>query len=149
MQANLRPATKNDLSAIMEIERQSTIAAHWTRAQYEHLLDAGVILVAESDRVVTGFICANTKVPEWEIENIVVAENSRRCGIAEALLNELLNVLNGRSGVSLWLEVRESNRPARALYEKHGFRETGVRRSYYRDPVENAVLYEWRVANNR
>jgi len=141
---NIRPAKKPDLPAVLEIERQSATAAHWSNEQYEHLFESGVILVAELDGIVRGFICANSVVPEWELENVVVAHGARRRGVADALVSELVNIFKSRSGVSLWLEVRESNHPARRLYEKHGFRETGVRDSYYRDPVEDAVLYEWR-----
>jgi ribosomal-protein-alanine N-acetyltransferase len=72
----------------------------------------------------------------------VAAEFLRR-GIADELLREL--VQRAESEVSaILLEVRESNLPARRLYEKHGFREVGRRREYYREPAEDAILYALR-----
>ena len=145
MPVNIRRAKKDDIAAIVEIASQSASAAHWKIEQYECLLETGVILIAESGGMIAGFACANSAIPEWELENIVVAENARRRGIADALLGQLLNACKDRNVASVWLEVRQSNHAASRLYEKHGFRKTGVRKSYYRDPVEDAVLYEWRV----
>ena len=70
---------------------------------------------------------------------------SRKSFAAKASPLSLMRSLIARwekfAGAALRLEVRESNAAARALYTKHGFRETGRRRGYYRDPIEDAVLY--------
>jgi len=77
---------------------------------------------------------------EWEIENMVVEVRSLRQGIADRLMRALIE--QAEKGVArVLLEVRESNQPARRLYEKHGFREVGRRRNYYNHPLEDAILY--------
>ncbi len=77
---------------------------------------------------------------EAEILNLGVAEPVRRRGIARALVRSLLAEFSGRGVRTVFLEVRESNRPARRLYESFGFREVGRRSRYYRQPVEDAVV---------
>ena len=81
---------------------------------------------------------------EWEIENVVVAAEFLRRGIANELVRELIQRAKNDNASAILLEVRESNLPARGLYEKNGFREAGRRRAYYRDPVEDAILYTLR-----
>jgi len=100
--------------------------------------------VTEDGGNISGFVCAKNVAGDWEIENMVVAKQGRRRGVGNGLLDELLRRVRQQAGAAVWLEVRESNEPARRLYEKHGFRETGRRRGYYKDPVEDAVLYEFR-----
>ena len=78
---------------------------------------------------------------EWEIENIAVAGPARRRGLGTRLLGELLDLARGRGADAVFLEVRESNHAARALYEKWAFLESGRRRGYYKDPEEDAILY--------
>ncbi len=142
MSVTIRPAMTDDVAAILVIERAAESGAHWSQEQYSPRLAEGVILVAEEGPDIAGFVCARVVAREWEIENIVVAEHKRRSGIADELLRELLRRVREQSGASIWLEVRESNEAARRLYKKHGFRETGKRREYYRNPVEDAVLYD-------
>jgi ribosomal-protein-alanine acetyltransferase len=145
MPVTIRSATPDDLPDLLSIEQQAAQAAHWTISHYQARLADGVILVAEEKGIIVGFVCAREIGSEWEIENIVVAASVRRLGIADALLNALLRRVREKANAAVRLEVRESNEPARRLYEKHGFRESGRRREYYRDPVEDAVLYELHV----
>jgi [ribosomal protein S18]-alanine N-acetyltransferase len=98
---------------------------------------------------VRGFICANKLSNEWEIENTVVDAEFLRRGIADALLRALTQRAKNEAASAILLEVRESNLPARRLYEKHAFRELGRRRMYYKDPLEDAVLYTLRLDPSR
>ena len=153
----IRAATLNDVPAILAIERQAPNAAHWTSEQYNRLVGSGVVLVAEyatehapvphkkrEERgTPCGFICAKAVAGEWEIENVVVDAAFLRRGIANELLHGLIQRARNEAAAIL-LEVRESNGPARRLYEKHDFREVGRRRSYYTDPAEDAILYALR-----
>jgi [ribosomal protein S18]-alanine N-acetyltransferase len=141
MPVAIRSATLNDVQALLAIERQSPGAAHWTRDQYQKLVGSGVVLVAEEAGVLCGFVCAQAVAGEWEIENVVVAAGMLRRGIASALVRELIQRAQNEAAPAILLEVCESNLPARQLYEKHGFREVGRRRAYYRDPAEDAILY--------
>jgi ribosomal-protein-alanine N-acetyltransferase len=97
-------------------------------------------LVLEETEMVA-FIVARGSGAEWEIENVAVAGAARRRGLGTRLLGELLNRLRARGAESVFLEVRESNHGARALYEKWGFVENGRRAAYYRAPDEDAILY--------
>jgi len=139
----IRPAAFNDVPAILAIERQSASAAHWTCEEYSKLVGSGVVLVGEEADKLCGFVCARAVAGEWEIENVVVAAEFLRRGIADELLRELVQRAESEASAIL-LEVRESNLPARRLYEKHGFREVGRRREYYREPAEDAILYALR-----
>jgi [ribosomal protein S18]-alanine N-acetyltransferase len=144
MPITIRPAGFDDVPAILAVEQKSPGAAHWTTEQYNKLLDSGVVLVAEEAGQLCGFICAQIVVHEWEIENVAVKPEFLRRGIADALVSELIRRSRHQSASAIFLEVRESNSPARALYEKHGFREAGRRKVYYKDPPEDAILYTLR-----
>jgi ribosomal-protein-alanine N-acetyltransferase len=147
MHVSVRRATLDDVPAVVAIERQTPSAPHWTFEQYGKLLDSGVILVAEEAvaeeaRQLCGFVCANAVAGEWEIENVVVPAAFLRRGIASELLQALIDQAKREAASVILLEVRESNVPARRLYEKHGFLEVGRRRGYYGDPAEDAILYK-------
>ena len=97
-------------------------------------------LVAEEDGVVAGYIGSQTVFPESDVMNVAVAPAFRRRGIAEALVSTLCERLAEDGNESLTLEVRASNTPAIALYEKLGFAQVGLRRNYYRNPKEDALI---------
>ena len=78
---------------------------------------------------------------DWEVQYIVVAKEFRRRGMGTRLLNEFISYVRSTSGRRIFLEVRESNQGARRLYSALGFEETGLRKSYYANPVEDAILY--------
>src|ERR1017187_4798067 len=141
MPVAVRPATSTEVAAILAIERQSPSAPHWTSEQYNNLLRNGVVLVSEEAGKLAGFICAKAVAGEWEIENVVVAPEFLRRGIASRLLSRLIQQARNAEASAILMEVRESNEPARRLYEKHDFRDVGRRRAYYNDPVEDAILY--------
>ena len=89
---------------------------------------------------VAGFLILSTVLDEAEILEVAVSENFRRNGIASEIMEEVFEWCGKNGIVQIFLEVRESNFSARAYYKKYGFIENGVRKNYYRDPVENAVL---------
>ena len=144
MPVAIRSAALNDVLAILAIEQQAPGAAHWTLEEYNKLVGSGVVLAAEEAGKLCGFICAKAVAGEWEIENVVVAGEFLRRGIADELVRELIRRAESEAASAILLEVRESNLLARGLYEKQGFREVGRRRVYYRDPVEDAILYALR-----
>ncbi len=137
----VRPATSADLPSLQALEGESAAAAHWSEAEYHRLFAeaARAILVIGEDSV-QGFIVGRDLVPEWEIENVVVASSAQRRGLGTRLVQELLDLARSRGAQAVFLEVRQSNRAARALYSKSGFVETGRRKSYYRNPEEDAVV---------
>ena len=148
MPVAIRSARLHDVPAILAIEHEAPSAAHWSTKQYNKLVEGGVVLLAEEAGRLCGFVCAHAVAGEWEIENVVVAAEFLRRGIADELVRELIQRAENEAASAILLEVRESNLPARRLYEKHGFREVGRRRVYYSDPAEDAILYALRFAAN-
>ena len=104
-------------------------------------------LVAEEDGRVAGYIGSQTCGDESDVMNVAVHPDFRRRGIAEALINDLVEQLNAIGSHCLTLEVRASNVPAISLYEKLGFTEVGRRKNYYRNPKEDALILrkEWGI----
>ena len=141
----IRPATAADVPAMMALERRAATAAHWSVADYARLFGAGsqyIALVLE-EQDVEGFVVARGIGTEWELENIAVAGAARRRGLATRLLIELLERARRGGARHMFLEVRESNRAARSLYERWDFVESGRRKDYYQDPAEDGVLYRF------
>ena len=139
----VRAATVADVPALLALDRDAPTASHWSEAAYRRLFTeaAGRVVLVAEDQSVQGFIIGRDLGVEWEIENIVVATPAQRRGLGERLVCELLNRVRTLGARAVFLEVRESNRAARALYSKVGF-ETGRRKSYYRNPEEDAILYK-------
>ncbi|HZE24764.1 MAG TPA: ribosomal protein S18-alanine N-acetyltransferase [Blattabacteriaceae bacterium] len=168
MAVRVRPAEPADLPRLVEIALHSATAAQWNEAEYlklfaidEHEAQRQVhprivnpesqertkprtaLVVEQSGRVV-GFIVGQQLEDEWEIENVAVTGEARRCGLGSRLVGELLDVVRSRGGKSVFLEVRESNRAARSLYEKWAFIEVGRRKMYYQNPAEDALLLQFK-----
>ena len=93
-----------------------------------------------SDGKLVGYILGRIIAPEGEIYRIAVLPSHRRRGIAYRLLDYAVKCERGNGLESLFLEVREQNTPARKLYSSYGFREIGIRKNYYRNPDDNAVI---------
>ena len=104
-------------------------------------------LVAAEGDTVAGYIGSQTVIDETDMMNVAVHPDFRRQGIAEALVNGLVENLKKMGSRCLTLEVRASNAPAIALYEKLGFAEIGRRKNYYRNPREDALILrkEWEI----
>lgn len=97
-------------------------------------------LVAEVDGQVAGYIGSQSVPPESDVMNVAVDPSYRRRGIAQALVTVLVKELKNAGNTSLILEVRASNSAAIALYEKMGFAQIGLRKNYYRNPKEDALI---------
>ena len=140
----VRHATTADLSRMMEIARRSVTAAQWNQDQYEQTFSTSrVALVIEEAGHVVGFIVGRDAAGEWEIENIAVTADARRRGLGSHLVGEFLHYVRSSGGIQVFLEVRESNNAARALYEKWAFVEAGRRTGYYNDPPEDALILKF------
>ena len=134
----IRPATADDLPALLEIERQCFSHQRW---RTEDFLAAECVL-AETDGRVIGFLVSRqvfsgdgSDLPEREILNLAVTPSFRRIGIAKTLLEHEL-----KQKAAFFLEVRESNRAAQELYRSVGFTEIGRRPEYYQKPREGAIV---------
>ena len=104
-------------------------------------------LVAEEGETVLGYVGSQTVLDETDMMNVAVHPDHRRRGVAAALITELVSRLKMRGSRCLKLEVRASNAPAIALYETLGFTQLGLRKNYYRNPKEDALILgkEWEI----
>ena len=104
-------------------------------------------LVAIADDKVVGYVGSQTVLGETDMMNIAIHPDYRMKGIATELISALIEALSERGSHSLMLEVRASNEPAKSLYLKLGFEAVGVRKNYYRNPREDALILrkEWEI----
>ena len=104
-------------------------------------------LVALDGDQLTGYIGSQSVMGESDMMNVAVSPDYRRRGIGEALVNALAADLKAKGNTCLTLEVRASNAPAIALYEKLGFHQAGRRPNYYHNPKEDALILrkEWSI----
>ena len=142
----VRAARPDDIPELICLEQAAPPAAHWTKESYEAIrrgdAPSRIALVAErTDSRLCGFVVGRIIAEECELENIVVDSLNSRQGIGSALLEELSQAARQGGAKRIFLEVRESNTPARALYQKLGFQRDGQRDAYYSNPVERAILY--------
>jgi ribosomal-protein-alanine N-acetyltransferase len=99
-------------------------------------------LVAVEGETVLGYIGSQTVLDESDMMNVAVSPDHRRKGIAQALVVALADGLREKGSSKLTLEVRTSNASAIALYEKLAFRQIGLRKNYYRNPREDALILQ-------
>ena len=142
MEIKIRAAEECDLDFVAELEK-ATFSLPESREDFSKMLadDTKILLVALCDGERAGYIGAYTVLRESDILTVAVLPAFRKSGVGRALVNALFDSLLGSSD-ALFLEVRESNAAARALYASLGFCEVGVRKNYYKLPTENAVLYK-------
>lgn len=142
----LRAAADDDLWAVARIEHAS-FSDPWSLRSFQAVLrDPRSFFVVATVRqggaggaaTVVGYVVGWFAADEGEIANLAVAPEARRHHVGAALLDGAIRTARTRGVSSLYLEVRESNRAARALYASRGFQEIGRRRAYYRRPEEDA-----------
>lgn len=140
----IRPYIPDDIPAIAEIEKRC-FSMPWSEKSLREfcVYPFGRILTAELDGQVAGYITYSQIFEEVQIANVAVAPGFRRMGIAEKLIRRLLSDGIDNNSETVFLEVRESNIPARSLYEKCGFYVVGERKGYYSNPKEDAVLMNY------
>ena len=142
MKLRIVPMTARHLPAVAELERVCFPADPWSEALFRAALEnpgAAILLALGEDGALLGYAVLSTVLDEGNLDNIAVAPEARRRGVADALLSVVTGF--GREHLSrLMLEGRASNAPAIALYEKYGFAAVGRRKNYYDAPKEDAVL---------
>jgi len=136
----LRRMSAADVSAALSILEESPEAAMWSRESLLESAARGTAWAAELDGRVAGILIGQVAADEFEILNLAVAKANRRHGIAIQLLKAALESARAAGARKIYLEVRASNEAGIAFYSRMGFRVSGRRPNYYRDPVEDAVL---------
>lgn len=137
----LREMLVEDLDEVMGIEND-LFAAPWTKEGYFTFLtrDDSMFLVVEEKGHILGYCGLLMVLDEGDVTNVAVRRDRQREGIGHFLMDGLVRLAAERGITTIHLEVRESNGTARRLYERMGFVQDGIRRHYYTDPVEDAVL---------
>lgn len=142
MYCRVIPMTAAHLPAVAALEKVCFPADPWSEALFRAALDnprVRVLLAQGEDGELLGYAVLSAVLDEGNLDNIAVAPEARRQGVADALLEALVGF--GRDHLALlMLEARSSNAPAIALYQKHGFAVVGRRKNYYDAPREDAVL---------
>lgn len=143
----LRRMTESDAQAVAALEA-ACFSTPWTLADFEEDCKRPeyAYLVAEMDGRMVGYAGIRSVLDEAEVTTIAVQEDVRGRGIGRTLMRGLFEICRGRGVVVLHLEVRNSNKTARTLYESEGFEEYGRRKNYYRNPTEDALLMCAKVA---
>ncbi len=140
--------TSDHVTQIAALEKQC-FSAPWDENSVASELNNPLScwLVALDGDTVAGYVGSQTVLGETDMMNIAVHPDFRRQGIAEALVNALVDALKERDSHCLTLEVRASNVPAQKLYEKLGFVTVGRRKNYYRNPREDGDILrkEWEL----
>lgn len=144
-----RRATLDDAPRLALLDLASR-SEHWSLQTYVRELspqpDTGpqrLAWVAEQDKLLIAFAWFSLLLDTAELENIVVSETARRSGIASGLLEQAFSALSAIGARVVQLEVRAKNTAALSLYGRHGFKQDGLRRSYYKD--DDAVLMSRRL----
>jgi ribosomal-protein-alanine N-acetyltransferase len=137
----IRSAALADAAALVAIERRC-FSDPWSEPRFREALGSEWTfgLVAEAGRGVSGYLIGREAAGSGEVLNLAVAPEFRRRGIGGALLEAGLAAFRRRRASEVFLEVRESNRSAQALYLERGFRPVGQRAAYYRNPNEDALV---------
>ncbi len=126
-----RPMQMEDLDEVMAIE--NVVYTHpWSRGNFSDSLNAGYSCwVLEEDGEMIGYSVLMLAMDEAHLLNISIARHRQQQGMGRALLEKMLAIAHSHGALHMFLEVRVSNRPAIALYEKMGFNEMAIRRKYY------------------
>ena len=135
----VRRLAYGDLPGVLSIERRS-FPAPWSLAMFvlELSKPSGVCLAADTGDGIAGYLVCSRYADVWHLMNVAVDPDRRREGIAEGMIETMLDTA-GRDG-RYTLEVRVSNHGAIAMYERIGFRRAGRRRRYYSDNGEDAMI---------
>ena len=138
---NFRPMLVADLDAVVEIEKAS-MPSPWSKELFEEELkrEAARYFVAELDNEVVGYMGYWEAPQEAHIINLAIAPKFRQKGFGAQMLDHCLEFARKKGAGLATLEVRTSNEAAQALYAKSGFRTVAIRKKYYSDNQEDAVV---------
>ncbi|WP_163102975.1 ribosomal protein S18-alanine N-acetyltransferase [Peribacillus alkalitolerans] len=138
----IRLMTDRDLEDVLELEHQS-FTLPWSKEAFYNELhhnQHAIYVVIEDKGKIVGYCGTWLIIDEAHITNIAILPSYRGRGLGEKLLTHMMNVTRSRNVVTMTLEVRVSNLVAQSLYEKLGFKKGGIRKNYYSDNGEDAIV---------
>ena len=136
------PMAEEHINGVVTLE-EATFSIPWTRADFEREVrenTMAIYYVALMDGRVVGYAGMWHVVTEGHITNVGVLEEVRCEGIGSMLMEKLIEKALEKEMTGITLEVRMGNRPAQALYHKYGFKAEGIRKNYYPDTKEDAII---------
>ncbi len=138
---SIRVVAESDLAVMVRIE-EDCYPLPWSQQQFVQELENPVatLLVCEIENQIVGYICYWLIGGEMEILNLATAPELRRKGIAARLMTQAFSRCRSEKLTSVWLEVRAANQAAINLYQRSGFRQSGIRKAYYRDGEDAIVM---------
>ena len=138
--------TEEDVAAVAVLEEEN-FSRPWSYDAFcKTLSDENyIVIIAKDTDALLGYCVLLCTGEEADITNVCTAPAARGKGVATAMLTALMEEGKSRGVTEFFLEVRESNTPARSLYTKLGFEEIGLRKNYYEEPKEHAVLMKYTV----
>ena len=141
---DIRRSRPDDADQIVAMEG-SIFADPWGQKDIFSYIcsENGMCFTATDESGVVGYIIGTKIPPEGEIYRVAVRPDKRQRGIGYRLLSYCLKTERGSRVESVFLEVRSQNTPARALYKAYGFTELGVRKNYYQNPTDDAIVMIW------
>jgi [ribosomal protein S18]-alanine N-acetyltransferase len=160
IECRVREGVAADLPGVVRLERDTAEAPHWAEAEYgaivtAHEFDGGVmrrLFVAEERAGLLGFavgkVLISGAVSLGELESVAVSVPARRGGVGRMLCEAVVGWCRGQDVTEVELEVRAGSAGAIALYAELGFLVVGRRAGYYRDPMEDALLMQLRLAES-
>lgn len=145
----LREMLIDDLEQVMEIERE-LFHVPWTREGFFTFLtrEDAMFLVVEEKGQILGYCGLLMVLDEGDITNVAVRRDRQKEGIGNFLMESLVRLAAERGVTTIHLEVRVGNDRAIRLYERNGFTRDGIRKGYYSDPTEDALLMTRYPENN-
>lgn len=146
----LREMTVEDLDQVMEIE-EDLFAVPWTKEGYFTFLtrkDSMFLVVEEKGRIL-GYCGLLMVLDEGDVTNVAVCRERQKEGIGNFLVSSLIRLAGDLGIRQIHLEVRVHNETAIRLYERNGFTRDGIRKNYYTDPVEDALLMTCKITRRK
>jgi ribosomal-protein-alanine N-acetyltransferase len=146
---SIRPLRPEDIDAVVSIESEA-FSTPWSPETFSGLIGRDaveLIVMVDQDEEVIGYAVLWCILDQGELANLALATPRRGEGLGGLLLRHVLQVAKGRGVEKLFLEVRASNRRAVDLYRAQGFEEVGVRKAYYEQPREDALVMLLRLAS--
>ena len=140
----IKGMTEEDVAEVAALEMENFSHPWSYDAFYKTLSDENyIVIIAKETDALLGYCVLLCTGEEADITNVCTAPVARGKGIATGMLTALMEAGESRGVNEFFLEVRESNTPARSLYTKLGFEEIGLRKNYYEEPKEHAVLMKY------
>lgn len=143
---SIKACTEQDIDVLCHIENEC-FSCPWTRIAFSDFFgnNLSLCLAAYIGEEIAGYVGAYIIADICEITNIATLPSFRNRNVATSLMNKLIMTCYERHAERIILEVRESNIPAISFYKKIGFYEVGVRKGYYKNPKEDAILMDYRI----